>query len=83
MDFQCPACQTVAEQVVKPLIQAYVADGTVRFAYRFFPFLGPESVCRRPSGVLRGRPTANFGPINRCSSRKKAPATGAPTPKPT
>lgn len=44
MDFQCPACQTASEQVVKPLIEKYVAEGNVRFAYRFFPFLGPESV---------------------------------------
>ncbi len=44
MDFQCPACQIAAEQIVKPLIQEYVAQGKVRFAYRFFPFLGPEWV---------------------------------------
>lgn len=44
MDFQCPACQAASEQVVKPLIQKYVAEGSVRFAYRFFPFMGPESV---------------------------------------
>jgi len=44
MDFQCPACQAAADQVVKPLIREYVAQGKVRFAYRFFPFLGPESV---------------------------------------
>lgn len=44
MDFQCPACQTASDQVVKPLIEKYVAQGQVRFAYRMFPFLGPESV---------------------------------------
>lgn len=44
MDFQCPACQTASEVVVKPVIEKYVAEGQVRFAYRLFPFLGPESV---------------------------------------
>lgn len=44
MDFQCPACHNAADQIVKPLIQEYVAQGKVRFAYRMFPFLGPESV---------------------------------------
>lgn len=44
MDFQCPACHRASDQVVKPLIEKYVAEGQVRFAYRMFPFLGPESV---------------------------------------
>lgn len=43
-DFQCPHCQTAADQVVKRLLDEYVADGTVSFTYRFFPILGPESV---------------------------------------
>lgn len=43
-DFQCPYCQQSAREVVKPLIEQYVADGNVRFRYRFYPVLGPESV---------------------------------------
>src|SRR5690606_38872840 len=33
-----------AEQIVYPIINKYVATGEVRFAYRFFPILGPESI---------------------------------------
>jgi len=43
-DFQCPHCHTAAEQVVKRLLDSYVAEGKVQFTYRFFPILGPESV---------------------------------------
>ena len=42
-DFQCPHCQNASENVVKPLLQTYVKSGKVRFAYRLFAFLGPES----------------------------------------
>lgn len=43
-DFQCPHCHTASERVVKRLLDEYVAEGSVRFTYRFFPILGPESV---------------------------------------
>lgn len=43
-DYQCPHCHTAADVVVKPLIDEYVSNGTVRFVYRMFPILGPESV---------------------------------------
>lgn len=43
-DYQCPACQIVAEQIVQPVIEKYVASGDVQFIYRFYPILGPESV---------------------------------------
>ncbi len=43
-DFQCPHCQTASDRIVKPLIEQYVAEGSVAFTYRFFPILGPESV---------------------------------------
>ncbi len=43
-DFQCPHCHTASDQVVKRLIDDYVAEGSVAFTYRFFPILGPESV---------------------------------------
>lgn len=44
VDFQCPHCHLAAREIVEPLIERYVASGKVRFVYRFFPFLGPESV---------------------------------------
>ncbi|OUM98546.1 MAG: hypothetical protein BAA04_11605 [Firmicutes bacterium ZCTH02-B6] len=43
-DFQCPHCHTAKDQVVKRLLDEYVAEGKVQFTYRFFPILGPESV---------------------------------------
>lgn len=43
-DFQCPHCQTASQQVVKRLLDEYVAEGKVSFSYKFFPILGPESV---------------------------------------
>src|SRR5690606_31981273 len=43
-DFQCPYSHTASDQVVKRLIDDYVAEGSVAFTYRFFPILGPESV---------------------------------------
>lgn len=43
-DFQCPACQQASDLIVKPLITDRVDAGEVRFIYRFFPILGPESV---------------------------------------
>ncbi|MBO8141172.1 MAG: DsbA family protein [Firmicutes bacterium] len=49
-DFQCPHCQTASEQVVKRLLDEYVAEGSVSFTYRFFPILGPESVMAARAG---------------------------------
>lgn len=43
-DFQCPACHAASDIVVKPLVESHVAEGNVRFIYRMFPVLGPESV---------------------------------------
>lgn len=43
-DFQCPHCHTAAQEVVYPVINRYVSRDEVRFVYRFYPILGPESV---------------------------------------
>jgi len=41
-DFQCPACGYFAKNV-EPLLDGYIEAGKVRFIYRDFAFLGPES----------------------------------------
>jgi len=42
-DFQCPFCGRFFQTVESPLIDQYVKTGKVRFVYRNFAFLGPES----------------------------------------
>jgi len=42
-DFQCPFCGRFFQTVEGPLIEQYVKTGKVRFVYRNFAFLGPES----------------------------------------
>lgn len=49
-DFQCPHCQTAAADVVAPLVERYVQPGKIRFAYRFYPILGAESVYAARAG---------------------------------
>lgn len=49
-DFQCPHCQVAADEVVAPLIEKYVRTGKIRFAYRFYPILGAESVYAARAG---------------------------------
>jgi protein-disulfide isomerase len=44
-DFQCPACKVFHDQTFKPLVDAYIATGKVRFEYRSMGnWLGAESV---------------------------------------
>ncbi len=43
-DFQCPFCGQFFSTVEKNILNTYVKDGTVQFAYRDFAFLGQESV---------------------------------------
>lgn len=43
-DFQCPYCQQMSDEIVKPFIEQVVSKGEARFAYRLYPFLGPESL---------------------------------------
>ena len=42
-DFQCPFCGRFYATVTKPLMEKYIATGKVKFVYRDFAFLGPES----------------------------------------
>ncbi|MFY9463009.1 MAG: DsbA family protein [Candidatus Sungiibacteriota bacterium] len=42
-DFQCPFCGRFFQTVKTPLVEQYVKTGKVRFVYRHFAFLGPES----------------------------------------
>jgi protein-disulfide isomerase len=43
-DFQCPVCKTANATVVDRLIREYVQSGQVQFHYRYFSFLGQESI---------------------------------------
>ncbi len=43
-DFQCPACRLYALNREPSLEKEYVEAGKVRFVYRNFAFLGPESI---------------------------------------
>ncbi len=43
-DFQCPACRAYALTREPVLEQQYLSTGKVRFVYRNFAFLGPESI---------------------------------------
>jgi protein-disulfide isomerase len=38
-DFQCPACQAFAQQIEPQVVDTFVANGTVYYVYRHFPFL--------------------------------------------
>lgn len=42
-DFQCPYCATFSDQALSPLKHTLIANGAVRFEYRHYPFLGPQS----------------------------------------
>lgn len=42
-DFQCPFCERFYTQTEKALLQDYVNSGKVRFVFRNFAFLGPDS----------------------------------------
>ncbi len=42
-DFQCPFCDKFFREVEPKIIDKYVKTGKVRFVYRDFAFLGPES----------------------------------------
>ena len=42
-DFQCPHCAGFALNILPALEHDLIETGTVRFEYRHYPFLGPES----------------------------------------
>jgi len=77
-DFQCPHCHTAAEQVVKRLLDSYVARARSSSPTGSSRSLG-LSRCKPP-----GRPTAPwrwtpFGRTRSCSCPRRGPETAAPT----
>ena len=59
-DFQCPHCARFGLTLLPVLERDLIGPGTVRFEYRHYPFLGPESFdaaeaseCARDQGVFR------------------------------
>ena len=42
-DFQCPHCANFALNILPALEHDLIEKGTIRFEYRHYPFLGPES----------------------------------------
>lgn len=90
-DFQCPHCHTAADMIVKPLVENHVANGNVRFIYRHFAILGPESVlaaqgayCAMQEGefwpfydrLMARRGTGNRGAYSRTRLIQDAKAIG-------
>lgn len=43
-DFQCPACDVFSTQSQPQLVREFVDTGKIRFVYKDFAFLGPESL---------------------------------------
>jgi protein-disulfide isomerase len=43
-DFQCPGCQAFTFSTEPQLLEAYVQPGLARLVFRFYSFIGPESV---------------------------------------
>ena len=43
-DFQCPVCKAANSSVLQTIIQEYVDTGKAQLQYRYFSFLGDESV---------------------------------------
>ncbi len=59
-DFQCPHCARFGLTLLPVLERDLIRPGTVRFEYRHYPFLGPESFdaaeaseCARDQGLFR------------------------------
>lgn len=55
-DFRCPFCGVFARDV-KPQLQSYIDDGTLRVEWRDFPVFGEQSM----AGALAGRAAAKQG----------------------
>jgi protein-disulfide isomerase len=52
-DFQCPSCKLFHDNL-NSTVEELVADGKIRYAYTYFPFLGPESVDAAAAAVCAG-----------------------------
>ena len=53
-DFQCPACGHFARDTLPRLTAAYVATGKVRFIFRHFAILGPDSEAAAEAAACAG-----------------------------
>ncbi len=42
-DYQCPACRTFEQRFFPTVLEQYIATGKVRWEFRDFAFIGPES----------------------------------------
>ena len=45
-DFQCPACQYYSDSVEKPVVENFVATGTVYYVFRHYPFLDDRAATK-------------------------------------
>lgn len=59
-DFQCPHCARFALGILPQLERDLIAPGVIRFEYRHYPFLGPESY-RAAEAAECARDQGRFG----------------------
>ena len=52
-DFQCPACKTLHEQTLRPLVLDYVRTGKVYLVHREFPLTGHAYSRQAPFKEMR------------------------------
>ena len=86
-DFQCPYCARFAMGAMQEIRRDLVDTGLIRFEYRHYPFLGPESFmaaeaseCARDQGqfrqyhdqVYRSALTGRSGPVTKESLEETA-----------
>lgn len=53
-DFQCPSCGAFARDTLPRLTAAYIATGKVRFIFRHFAILGPDSEAAAEAAACAG-----------------------------
>ncbi|MFD6528424.1 DsbA family protein [Streptomyces sp. NPDC060184] len=74
-DFQCGYCGTFARDTEPDLIDAYVADGTLRIEWRNFPIFGAESEAAARAAWAAGR-QKRFWEFHRAAYAKGAKEKG-------
>ena len=92
-DFQCPYCARFALEVLPALKRDLIDQGAIRFEYRHYPFLGPESFaaaeaseCAREQGEFHAyhlrlyRTTLEREKLIHQALREAAEATGLDLP---
>jgi protein-disulfide isomerase len=52
-DFQCPSCKAFHD-ILGSTVNKLVADGKIRYAYTYYPFIGDESVRAAAAAVCAG-----------------------------